>query len=76
MVGTRPGGLRVITLALLTVFVVIPALRAAQGPTPADHLKAGVTFVESGDFLAGLMTLNEVVAALGRAAGRTAEPCP
>lgn len=61
MVRPRSRGRRVFTLGIVTAFFVIPALRA-QGRTPADHLKVGITYVESGDFLAGLMTLNEVVA--------------
>jgi tetratricopeptide (TPR) repeat protein len=67
VVGTRRDGRRVLRLALLIIFVVVPALRAQQGPTPADRLAAGIARLEAGDFLMGLMTLNEVVASGSKA---------
>jgi len=60
MVGARSGRLRVFACALLIAVAISPRVRA-QTRTPAEHLRIGIAQLEAGDFLIGLMTLNEVV---------------
>lgn len=60
MVGARSGTLSVFACVLLIAVPISPRVRA-QTRTPAEHLTAGIAQLEAGDFLMGLMTLNEVV---------------
>lgn len=60
MVSTRPIA-RILAVTFITLsFSSQPAL--AQATSASEYLARGVTLVEAGDFLMGLMTLNEAVA--------------
>ena len=59
MADTRSCASGVFVSALIAL--ILSPLLGAQARTPADHLKAGIAHIEAGDFLVGLMTLNEVV---------------
>ncbi len=62
--------LRIVAQALLSVLAITVELSAQAGPTE-EHFKTGVAQIEAGDFLIGLMTLNEVVAPASNADLRT-----
>ena len=62
--------LRIVAQALLSVLAITVELSAQAVPTE-EHFKTGVAQIEAGDFLIGLMTLNEVVVPASNADLRT-----
>lgn len=52
-------GARLGAFAFVMALVVTQEMRA-QRPTAAEHLQTGIEHIEAGDFLLGVMTLNEV----------------
>ena len=56
----RSAAVRVTAAFLFGIATTLASL-GAQAPTAAEHLKAGIAHIEAGDFLLGVMTLNEVI---------------